>query len=194
MNLGGTLNVSLINSFTPLAGNSFDIMDWGSLTGKFSALQLPILNNGPLGWDTSHLYTTGVLSVTATVLGDFNRDGLVTTADIAAQMAALANMSGYQSANGLSNQQFLEIADINGDGRIDNTDVQALINLVANNEASGGSGLLTAVPEPAAIVLLGIGTIAIAFCRRSRKTLAKRRHRVAAQNVGPFSCRCGNDY
>ena len=164
--------MSLINGFAPLAGNSFDILDWGSLSGTFSALQLPILNNGPLGWDTSHLYTTGVLSVTATVLGDFNRDGLVTTADIAAQMAALANMSGYQSANGLSNQQFLEIADINGDGRIDNTDVQALINLVANNEASGGSGLLTAVPEPAALTLCVVG-FSILAVRRIRRCMGR---------------------
>ena len=53
--------------------------------------------------------------------GDFNRDGQVTVADIAAMMAALANLGGYQSANGLSDQQLLEIADVNGDGVIDNT-------------------------------------------------------------------------
>ena len=48
VNLGGTLHVSLINGFAPLAGNSFDILDWGTLSGTFSALQLPNLNNGPL--------------------------------------------------------------------------------------------------------------------------------------------------
>ncbi len=30
VNLGGTLIVSLINSFTPVAGSSFDILDWGA--------------------------------------------------------------------------------------------------------------------------------------------------------------------
>ena len=42
--------------------------------------------------------------------------------------------------------------------------------LIAKNAATGGGGQLTAVPEPASIVLLGIGALAIAFCRRSRKS------------------------
>ncbi len=33
LSLGGTLAVSLIDGFTPAAGNSFDILDWGSLSG-----------------------------------------------------------------------------------------------------------------------------------------------------------------
>src|SRR5262249_38399637 len=43
LSLGGTLSVSLINGFLPVRGNSFDILDWGSLAGAFSALQLPAL-------------------------------------------------------------------------------------------------------------------------------------------------------
>ena len=50
---------------------------------------------------------------------------------------------------------------------INNADVQALINLVANNGLAAAVRL-TAVPEPASIVLLGIGALAIAFRRRSR--------------------------
>ena len=64
--LGGALAVSLINSFTPAAGESFDILDWGSLSGSFSSLLLPTLGGG-LTWNTSQLYTTGVLSVVAPV-------------------------------------------------------------------------------------------------------------------------------
>jgi hypothetical protein len=30
LSLGGTLAVSLINGFTPVAGNSFDILEWGN--------------------------------------------------------------------------------------------------------------------------------------------------------------------
>ncbi len=60
---GGTLNVLLINGFTPSLGDSFDILDWGTLSGTFSTLQLPALD-GSLGWDTSQLYTTGTLAVT----------------------------------------------------------------------------------------------------------------------------------
>jgi T5SS/PEP-CTERM-associated repeat protein len=76
--LGGTLAVSLVGSFTPAAGNSFDILDWGSRVGTFSALQLPALAGG-LAWNTSQLYTTGVLSVG--LPGDFNSNGIVDAAD-----------------------------------------------------------------------------------------------------------------
>ena len=62
--LAGALLVSLINSFTPKRGDSFDILDWGTLSGTFSTLQLPVLDSG-LAWNTSQLYTTGVISVTA---------------------------------------------------------------------------------------------------------------------------------
>ena len=61
--LDGTLSVSLVNSFSPKLGDSFDILDWGTLSGTFSTLQLPALGNN-LAWDTSQLYTTGVISVT----------------------------------------------------------------------------------------------------------------------------------
>ena len=38
----GTLHVSLGGGFTPLAGNSFDILDWGTINGAFSTIELPI--------------------------------------------------------------------------------------------------------------------------------------------------------
>ena len=79
--LDGTLQLVLINGFAPAAGNSFDILDWGSLAGTFSAVQLPTLAGG-LAWNASQLYTTGVLSVTsAGVPGDYNNNGIVDAAD-----------------------------------------------------------------------------------------------------------------
>src|SRR5262249_1443813 len=83
LSLGGTLAVSLINSFAPVAGNSFDLFDWGTLAGTFTSLQLPPLAGG-LVWDASQLYTTGLLSVVAAPLpGDFNHNGAVDAADYA---------------------------------------------------------------------------------------------------------------
>jgi hypothetical protein len=58
----GTLNVTLINAFNPANGDSFDILDFGSLAGTFSTTSLPTLDPG-LAWDTSALYSTGTLSV-----------------------------------------------------------------------------------------------------------------------------------
>jgi hypothetical protein len=83
LTLGGTLNVWLTGGFAPAAGNSFDILDWGSLTGTFASIELPTLATG-LQWNTSQLYTTGTLSVvSAGLAGDFNLNGIVDAADYA---------------------------------------------------------------------------------------------------------------
>jgi hypothetical protein len=58
----GTLSVSLTSGFSPVAGDQFDILDWGTRSGTFSTLQLAALPNG-LTWDTSRLYTLGILQV-----------------------------------------------------------------------------------------------------------------------------------
>ena len=81
--LAGNLSVFAANSFSPSAGDSFDILDWGSLSGTFSSAQLPPLANG-LSWDTSQLYTTGVLSVVGGHLfRRLRQDGDVDAADLA---------------------------------------------------------------------------------------------------------------
>lgn len=60
------LRVLLISGFTPAAGQRFDILDWGSLSGTFQVLELPALP-APLTWDTTALYTSGELVVAAPV-------------------------------------------------------------------------------------------------------------------------------
>ena len=59
---GGTLNVSMYGGYVPTIGDSFDIMDWGSLTGTFGTLVLSSPGARP-DWDTSRLYTEGALDV-----------------------------------------------------------------------------------------------------------------------------------
>jgi T5SS/PEP-CTERM-associated repeat protein len=58
----GTLDVSLINAFTPANGDTFDIFGFTSSSGEFSITNLPALNPG-LSWDTSNLMTIGELAV-----------------------------------------------------------------------------------------------------------------------------------
>jgi autotransporter-associated beta strand protein len=70
LSVGGTLNLlsnSVLNvtlsSYTPVLGDSYDILDWGTLSGTFGTINpLPTLSAG-LSWDTSQLYTTGTISV-----------------------------------------------------------------------------------------------------------------------------------
>jgi autotransporter-associated beta strand protein len=68
--LDGTLAVTFYGGFTAAslaAGDSFDFFNWGSVSGTFAALDLPALGAG-LAWDTSALYTTGALSVSAAAI------------------------------------------------------------------------------------------------------------------------------
>jgi hypothetical protein len=64
LSLHGNLDVSLINGFSPQVGHSFDLFDASSVSGNFSLLNLPSLSSG-LGWNTSLLPSTGVISVVA---------------------------------------------------------------------------------------------------------------------------------
>ncbi len=61
--LGGALNVSLVNGFVPVAGNTFTIVTAASVTNKFGSTNLPALAPG-LSWQVSYSGTTVVLSVT----------------------------------------------------------------------------------------------------------------------------------
>src|ERR1700732_1254855 len=60
--LGGPLNVSLFNSFSPTLGNTFTILTAASVTGTFSGTNLPALSPG-LGWKVTYNAKTVVLSV-----------------------------------------------------------------------------------------------------------------------------------
>lgn len=83
--LTGAFQVTLAPGFMPALGNAFDLIDWGgpgggSLSGTFDALRLPLLASG-LKWDTSQLYTDGVVSIGAGIPGDFDQNGAVEPAD-----------------------------------------------------------------------------------------------------------------
>jgi hypothetical protein len=79
-------------------------------------------------------------------------------------MEALIDLPDYETSKGLTDAQLLLIGDINGDGVINNADLQALLGLL-----NSGGGSSDPVPEPASLALLGLGTLAIAYRRHSRK-------------------------
>jgi autotransporter-associated beta strand protein len=90
--LGGTLNVSLINDFSPALGDSFDLIDWGATSGVFDSVNLPALSAG-LAWDASNLYSSGALLIVddTFLAGDFNHDGTISDSDLAIWMADSAS-------------------------------------------------------------------------------------------------------
>lgn len=138
---GGTFDIDLINGFNPVAGNSWDLLDFASANGSFT-FSLPTLGSG-LNWDTSNLLTTGALSVTSAVgiNADFNNDDIVDGRDFLIWQQNLG-------ATGATNSQ----GDSNGDGKVDATD---LANWQAHFGQSSAEVVSVAVPEPAAWILLG---------------------------------------
>jgi autotransporter-associated beta strand protein len=59
---GSELILSLIGGYIPNRGDSFDILNFTSLSGEFTVTDLPTLSNGYY-WDTDNLYTTGVITL-----------------------------------------------------------------------------------------------------------------------------------
>ncbi len=94
--------------------------------------------------------------------GDFNQDNHVDAADIAAMENALVDLHSYQTTNSLSDSQMLTLGDLNGDGVVNNADLQALLNLL---KSGGGSN--NPVPEPSALALLALGSVVLVARRRS---------------------------
>ena len=87
--LSGTLNVDLVGGFVPALGDRFDLFDFSSQIGVFSAVELPSLPGG-LAWDQSSLYTDGTLSLVAAPLpgeGDYNGNGHLDVGDLDLQAA-----------------------------------------------------------------------------------------------------------
>ena len=60
--VAGILEVSLLDGFEPAFGDTFNILEFGSLAGEFDNVVVPALS-GSLAWDDSALLTEGMLSV-----------------------------------------------------------------------------------------------------------------------------------
>ncbi|CAN5230400.1 hypothetical protein BH10ACI1_BH10ACI1_27580 [soil metagenome] len=95
--LGGTLNVTLTNGFTPVAGNSFLSLDAASSTGTFATTNLP--NIAPLIWNVLYNNAAGTvtLSVAAPVAASVPISGRVVTQDgraIAKARVSITNPNG----------------------------------------------------------------------------------------------------
>ncbi len=101
LSLGGSLNLSLLSGFTPLLGHSFDLFDAASTTGSFGTLNLPSLTAG-LGWNTSLLTSTGVISVVSTgpVIANWNVSGAGSWSSAGNWVPTIPNASGAAATFG----------------------------------------------------------------------------------------------
>jgi autotransporter-associated beta strand protein len=152
LNLAAKLTVSLVNNFQPRLGDSFDLMDWGSLSGTFAALNLPALAGG-LHWSTSQLYINGTISVGG-LLGDYNQDGVVDAADYTVWRDTLGSTTDLR-------------ADGNDNGVIDQGDF-AIWKAHFGEHTGSGSGSASPVPEPSTTAMVLTAAILLAARRGTR--------------------------
>ena len=145
--LGGQLTVSLIDSFTPSAGQTFTILTAGDVAGAFTNELLPAVPG--LFFDVIYNPNSVVLTVSPAFTADFDNDGDVDAAD-------LAQWQGDFGANALS--------DADDDGDSDGADF-----LAWQRQLGSGAGVASAeaVPEPSASVL-GLLAVSIVVASRGR--------------------------
>jgi fibronectin-binding autotransporter adhesin len=167
------------------AGSILSIGHWsGNLTtgGGTDQLIFGVDNTGLTAAQVAQIHFQGfngatilangeVVPATASthVLGDWNLSGTRTAADIPAMMAALTDLTTYQTSHGLTNEDLLNIGDLDLSGSVNNADLQAELVLLG----TGVGGGAVAVPEPAAVVLLAIGLVACALAAHVRIRAAR---------------------
>jgi hypothetical protein len=155
LNLGGTLEISFINGFSPDSTDVFNILDWGSLVGTFdNAPETLDPISGSFYWDATQLYVDGTLR--ARIQGDFDGDGDVDGADFVAWQNNFPTTSGATLAMG----------DGDWDGDVDGADFVLWQN---NFPYAPGSPGVVPVPEPQALVLLAAALPAWGAFRRRRR-------------------------
>jgi hypothetical protein len=102
--------------------------------------------------------------------GDVNLDNSIDIADVQALTAALVNLDAFSAAHpALTADQVSLILNIDQDQgpAINNLDLQAMLNLLANS--SSGGGQLHAVPEPAASAIAICGALVVIAARLIRR-------------------------
>jgi autotransporter-associated beta strand protein len=149
----GTLKVSLVNDFKPMAGDNFDLLDWGVQNGAYSNIQLPPLAGG-LTWDMSQLNVSGRIIVGG-LMGDYNHNGTVDAADYTLWRDTLGSTTNLA-------------ADGNANGVIDAGDYDVWKMHFGEQVLGSGASAPQAVPEPASLSMLLAGVVTLLLRRRFR--------------------------
>jgi cyclophilin family peptidyl-prolyl cis-trans isomerase len=92
--LAGRLQVSFLNNFSPVVGNSFTVLTAQSILGNFTSFDLPQLSTGLL-WNIGQSSTAVTLTV-VTDAGDLNKDGVVDARDYTFWRKANGTATNYQ--------------------------------------------------------------------------------------------------
>ncbi|MGD9126033.1 MAG: dockerin type I domain-containing protein [Planctomycetia bacterium] len=145
---GATLELHLLDAFTPTVGAQLDLIDWnGTIQGTFGEFVAP----ARCTFDLGNLYVDGTITVLTSappLPGDANDDGQVDASD-----------ATILAGNWQANNATWEMGDFNDDGNINASDA----TILAGNWQAGTNS--TAVPEPSSMALLLFGLIGLSVFR-----------------------------
>ncbi|WP_428389338.1 beta strand repeat-containing protein [Mucisphaera sp.] len=134
--IGGTLDLALINGFTPDLGDAFEIITAAAVVDTFDHVSGVSGPGLPSGAGLAVTYTSTSILVTAALLGDANLDGTVDLIDLSALASNFGATAGWAGGS------------FNGDNTVDLID----LSLLASN-----FGNTNTIPEPtAALILLAL--------------------------------------
>jgi autotransporter-associated beta strand protein len=145
-NIAGTLDIDLINGFTPANGNSFTVLTATSVTGNLT------LAGESSGFALQVNPTSLVLNFSAaTVAGDYNNNGVVDAADYVL----------WRNGGPLQNEGATP-----GNVTVEDYDFWRSRFGATSGTGSGITAAVQAVPEPAALALLLLGVALVGIGRR----------------------------
>ena len=153
--LSGALDLALIGGFVPALGQTFNILTaTGGVSGAFTAETQPVGMPAGLFFGVAYQTTLAQLVVIDHLPGDYNKNGVVDTADYVVWRSTLGQAVAFLSG-----------ADGNGNGAVDNGDYSFWRARFGQLAAGSGAAQSATVPEPAAITLILVFGTAIVCCR-----------------------------
>jgi T5SS/PEP-CTERM-associated repeat protein len=152
--LAGTLDVSLIDGFTPSIGNVFEVVHAnGGVLGGFPTLSLPTIPNG-MGWTIVYTSVSVFLNVqSAPLIGDYNNNGTVDAADYIVWRESEGTTTSLPNDNGIGGTI----------GQAHYNLWRAHFGQTASSGATAGFSNSTAVPEPPSLMLLMLTAAGLYF-------------------------------
>ena len=160
LEVGGDMEVLLLDGFIPMPFQEFDMVTFGSRTGQFNTLTFDNSSIPGLTFDVD--YRPGTVTLVPSALdGDINFDAAVDFGDLAFLAPQYGVVDGWTWIQG----------DFNNDGLVNMADLDLMAINFGISPTSSPLGLTSAdlaaiIPEPTTLSLLALGMLMV--CRRRR--------------------------